>query len=192
MIMKRILFLISLTAILLTGTVYASDRTDTILPDQYLIGAGDVLEISLWKNDDLKKEVMVLPDGTISFPLIGQVTASNRTLAQLTAQIREKIVKYVPDPVLSVSIRSVNSMHIYVIGKVNIPGRFVLNANVTVLQALSMAGGFNPFAQTDDIRIFRQENGETTIYGFDYTKVSRGKQLEDNIPLQRGDVIVVP
>lgn len=182
-----------LLIVLLTGAAHASDQKLHAAPgDAYLIGSGDVLEISLWKNEDLRNEVAVLPDGTISFPLIGEIHASERTLAELKEQIREKIEKYVPDPVLSVSVKSVNSMHIFIIGRVNHPGRFVLNANITVLQALSMAGGFNPFAEKDDIRIFRQENGVTTIHLFNYDKVSRGKHLEENIMLKRGDVIVVP
>jgi polysaccharide export outer membrane protein len=98
----------------------------------------------------------------------------------------------VPDPVLSLEVKQANSMLIYVIGRVNSPGRFVLNSNVNVLQTLAMAGGLNPFAKKDKIKIFRQEGDRTVIFGFSYKEVVDGNNLEENIQLRRGDVIVVP
>jgi polysaccharide export outer membrane protein len=158
----------------------------------YVIGPGDVLDISVWKDETLTKSVVVLPDGKISFPLIGQVVASGKTVAQLKKEIEKKISPYVPDVTLSFEVKQVNSMLIYVIGRVNNPGRFVLNVNVNVLQALSMAGGLNPFAKRDKIKVFRQERDKTHIYFFQYDGVVDGKHLEQNILLKRGDVVVVP
>jgi polysaccharide export outer membrane protein len=158
----------------------------------YLIGPGDVLDISAWKDEALTRSCVVRPDGVISFPLIGEVQAAGKTTSQLKAEIEEKLNRYVPDAVLSVEVKQVNSLIIYVIGKVNSPGRFVLNANIDVLQALATAGGLNIFAKGGWIKIFRQENNKTAIYPFNYDEVVKGKRLEQNISLSRGDVVVVP
>jgi len=160
----------------------------------YLIGPGDMIDISVWKDEALTKSVTVLPDGRISFPLIGEIQAAGRPLAEIKAEVEEKIKPYVPDPTVSVEVKQVNSMLVYVIGRVNslISGRYVLNANVNVLQALAMAGGLNPFAKRDKIRVLRQEGGKTVTFKFNYDDVVEGKHLEQNIVLKRGDVVVVP
>jgi polysaccharide export outer membrane protein len=158
----------------------------------YLLGPGDIIDIAVWKDETLTKSVTVLPDGKLSFPLIGEVKAAGRTVAQLKQEITEKISPYAPDPTVSVEVRQVNSMLVYVIGRVNTPGRFALNTNVNVLQALTMAGGLNPFAKRDKIKIFRQEGEKTTILRFKYDEVVEGTGLEQNIMLRRGDLIVVP
>jgi polysaccharide export outer membrane protein len=160
-------------------------------PD-YLLGPGDVIDIAVWKDETLTKSLVVLPDGKISFPLIGEIRVAGRTIAQLKQEITKKISPYAPDPVISIEVKQVNSMLIYVIGRVNSPGRFSLNTNVNVLQALTMAGGLNAFAKRDKIKIFRQEGQKTTILRFKYDDVVEGTELEQNIVLRRGDVIVVP
>ena len=172
-------------------TGWAADKTEGLPGNNYIIGAGDVLEISVWKNEDLTKLLTVLPDGKISFPLIGEVMAEGKTLAQLKKELENKISRYVPEPVLSVVIQQLNSNMIYVIGKVRNPGRFALNSNIRVLQGLALAGGLNPFAEQNKIRIFREEGGKTLIFHFRYDDVSTGKKLVQNIRLKRGDVIVV-
>ncbi len=158
----------------------------------YLIGAGDVIDISAWKDEALTRSCVVRPDGFISFPLIGEVQAAGRTASQLKTEIEAKLNRFVPEVTLSLEVKQVNSMLIYVIGKVNAPGRFVLNANIDVLQALATAGGLNIYAKGGYIKIFREENNKTTILPFDYDQVVRGKHLEQNISLNRGDVVVVP
>jgi polysaccharide biosynthesis/export protein len=161
-------------------------------PD-YLVGPGDVLDISVWKDEALTRSVTVLPDGKISFPLIGEVRAGGRTIADLKQEVGQKISAYVPDPTLSVEVKQVNSMLVYVIGRVNTPGRFALNTNVNVMQGLAMAGGLNPFAKRDKIKILRQEGGgKPIIFGFSYDDVVDGIRLEQNIMLRRGDLVVVP
>jgi polysaccharide export outer membrane protein len=160
--------------------------------NDYIIGPGDVLEISVWNNEALTKPVTVLPDGKIHFPLIGEVTVGGKTLAVLEKELEQKIGTFVPDPSLSVMVQQVNSMLIYVIGKVNQPGRFVLNANVNVLQVLAMAGGLNAFAKRNKIKIFRETKDKTEIFQFEYDDVTEGKNLEQNIGLKRGDIVVVP
>ena len=117
-------------------------------------------------------------------------------MAEIREEIKQKISVYVPDPTLSVDVRQVNSMIIFVLGRVNNSGRFVVNAKTNVLQGLAMAGGLNPFAKRNDIKVIRQEGGKgagkTQTFAFRYDDVADGKNLEQNIWLQRGDVILVP
>lgn len=160
-------------------------------PD-YQIGPGDLIEIAVWKDEALTKTVNVLPDGKINFPLIGEVTAGGKTVASLKEELTQRLTRYVPDLVLSVEVKQANSMLVYVIGRVNNPGRLVLNTQISVLQALAMAGGFNPYASKNRVKIFRQDNGQTNMLPFHYTDVIEGKRLMENIVLRRGDVIVVP
>lgn len=161
-------------------------------PSKYILGPGDVLEISIWKDTALTKQVVVLPDGTISFPLVGEILASGKSVTQLKKELEEKIKDYVPSPVMSVVVHQVNSMLIYVIGKVNKPGHFPLNTNVTVLQALAMAGGLNPFAKESMIKIIREEQGDKQIISFDYNEIAKKDNLAQNIVLKKGDVVLVP
>jgi polysaccharide export outer membrane protein len=160
--------------------------------DDYIIGPGDLLTISLWRDDALNKEVTVLADGKISFPLVGEVMAAGKTVAELKKEMAEKLTEYVPEPVLSIEVKQPNSMVIYVTGRVNSPNRYPINSNVSVMQALSTAGGLNPFAKKNKIKIFRQEGGKTTVFLFKYDEVVDGKNIEQNISLKRGDVIIVP
>ncbi|MGD0883713.1 MAG: polysaccharide biosynthesis/export family protein [Thermodesulfovibrionales bacterium] len=161
-------------------------------PENYIIGPGDVLDISVWKDESLTRSCIVLPDGFISFPLAGYVTAAGRTASQLKADLEARLTRYVPGVTLSLEVKQVNSLIIYVIGRVNNPGRFILNVDINVLQALSTAGGLNPFANKNKIKIFREGSTETTIYPFEYDQVIEGKRLEQNIYLRRGDVVVIP
>jgi polysaccharide export outer membrane protein len=190
MVSKRVFLFPALILLFLSPPLWAGEAVEE--GGNYLIGPGDVIDISVWKDETLTKSVVVLPDSRISFPLIGEVTAGGKTVAQLKKEIESKLASYVPDITLSLEVRQVNSMLIYVIGRVNAPGRFVLNVNVNVLQALSMAGGLTPFAKRDKIKIFRQEENKTHIFNFQYDSVVEGKNLEQNIMLKRGDVVVVP
>ena len=187
-----IFLIVSMVSLLSHSALATEDGNPAGSGNDYIIGPGDVLDISQWQNETLSKQVVVLPDGNISFPLIGEVLAGGKTVVQLKGELEEKISRFVPDPVLSVIVQQVQSMTIYVIGKVNRPGHFPLNRNVNVLQALSMAGGFNTFAQKGKVKIFRNQDGRNLILPFDYDEVVDGKNIESNITLQRGDVIVVP
>lgn len=177
--------------ILLPYLLYAEASVEEEMK-RYIIGPGDVLDVSVWRDDALTKTVVVLPDGRISFPLIGEISAAGRTIEEIKKEIKEKLSLYVSDPILNLEVKQVNSLIIYVIGRVNNPGRFLLNTNVNVLQALSMAGGLNPFAKKEKIKIFRDEGGKTKIIPFNYDEVVEGKNIEQNITLKRGDVVVVP
>ncbi len=162
------------------------------LPPAYRIGPGDILAITVWKNDNLSRVVPVLPDGRVSLPLLGEITAAGKTVSELQAELTKKWKEYAANPVVTVTVNQVNSFLIYIIGKVNSPGRFQLNSQTSVLQALAMASGLNPFAQGDEIKIFRRRQGKMVIYPFDLDKVEKGVSLNQNILLMPGDVIVVP
>jgi polysaccharide export outer membrane protein len=157
----------------------------------YRLGPEDVLEISVWREEGLKKDVLVRPDGGISFPLIGEVQARDRTVAELRDEIARRLESFIPDPTVSVSLMKVAN-RIYVIGRVNKPGDFPVGRDVDVLQALSMAGGLTPFAAENGIKVVRREGAKQVTMPFEYGRVVRGEKLEQNITLQRGDVVVVP
>lgn len=160
--------------------------------DAYLLGPEDVLEISVWKDTELTKEVIVQPDGYFSFPLVGQILAKGRSVVAIQEELHEKLAPYVPDPTVTVLLHKVQSYSVYVVGKVNRPGRFVLGRKVNVMQALSMAGGLTPFASSGNILILREEGEKQEKIRFDYDEVARGKNLAQNIELKIGDVVVVP
>ena len=160
-------------------------------PD-YRLGPEDVVEVSVWREEGLKKELLVRPDGLISFPLVGEVQAADRTAAEIRQDIETRLGKYLSDPVVSVTVLKVAAQKIYVIGRVNKPGEFVSGRYIDVLQALSMAGGLTPFASPNDIRILRRKNATEQVIPFRYDDVVKGKSLEQNIILKPGDVVVVP
>jgi polysaccharide export outer membrane protein len=161
-------------------------------PDDYLIGPEDVLEISVWKEEGLQKEILVRPDGGISFPLVGDIKAAGKSAAQLQKEIAARLQKYIPDPPVSVSILKIVNNKIYVIGRVNKPGEYLTGRYIDVLQALSMAGGLTPFASENNIKVLRKEGGKEIVFPFEYGKVQAGKALEQNIRLKSGDTVVVP
>lgn len=158
----------------------------------YQIGPEDLLEISVWKEEGLKKEVLVRPDGGLSFPLIGEVQAAGKTAGQLKKEIAQRLEKFIPDPVVSIALLRVVGNKIYVIGKVNKPGEFPAGRYVDVLQALSMAGGLTPFASENGIKVMRKEGGKDIVFQFRYSDVKNGEDLGQNIQLKGGDVVVVP
>jgi polysaccharide export outer membrane protein len=172
--------------------VFAQEKTATAPVVDYVIGPGDVLDISVWKEQALTKLVTVLPDGKISFPLVGSIMAGGKTLDQFSKELEQRLSRFVPDLNLSVLVHQVNSMMVYIIGRVNNPGRFILNSNIDVMQALAMAGGLTPFAEQGNVKIFRETKDGKKIFEFDYDDVAEGKKLKQNIMLKRGDLIVVP
>lgn len=174
-------------------TVAANVFAASIPPEPgYQIGPEDVLEISVWKEEGLRKEVLVRPDGGISFPLVGELSVLGKTPGQLEAEIKEKLDRFIPQPAVSVAVLKVTGNKIYVIGKVQRPGEFVAGRYVDVLQALSMAGGLTPFAAENKIKILRKEEGKDIVLPFEYSKVRNGERLEQNVMLKSGDVVVVP
>jgi polysaccharide export outer membrane protein len=158
----------------------------------YRVGAEDVLDISVWREDALKKEALVRPDGGISYPLVGELDAAGKTVREIRNEITKRLEKFIPEPVVTVSVLKVGSQRVYVIGKVTKPGEFPLGRYVDVLQALSMAGGLTPFANSNDIRVMRRDGERQLMLPFEYIRVVRGEKLEQNVQLRAGDVVVVP
>lgn len=178
--------------LVLIGLCLALLSTKVLAGDKYLLQPGDVLEISVWKEPDLQAEVLVHPDGRISFPLVGSIMAKNRTVQAVNSAISARLEKFIPDPVVTVNLKQMSGNRIYVVGKVLKPGEFLTNRNIDVMQAIGMAGGLNPFAEGDEILILRRVNGVQKSIPFDYDKVVDGDDLTQNIVLEPGDVIVVP
>ncbi len=159
----------------------------------YTVQPGDVLEVNVWKEEGLQQDVLVRPDGGMSFPLVGDFKAKGLSLEQIQEVISERLTKYISDPVVSVSARQLMGHKIFVIGKVNKPDQFHVNRYVDVMQALSLAGGMTPFASVNNILILRRDdNGKEKAIKFRYGDVEDGDDLEQNIILQSGDVVVVP
>lgn len=159
---------------------------------EYLVNAGDKLEISVWREEELQREVLVRPDGAFSFPLAGQLVAKGRTVTEIREELESRLSRFIPDLVTTVTVVAVSGNAIYVIGQVDNPGSFVMNPVLDVMQALSRAGGTTPFAALKDIRILRRESGKQRVFRFNYSAVASGQSLEQNILLQSGDIVVVP
>ncbi len=160
----------------------------------YQLGPEDVLMISVWKDEHLTKEVIVRPDGMISFPLVGDLPAAGHTVEDIRQDLAKRLARYVPNPHVSVAILKLQSYKIYVMGRVNKPGEYLIGHYTDVLQALSLAGGLTPFASENDIKIIRRENADADqrVFFFRYGDVQKGRELKQNILLQRGDVVMVP
>ncbi|MEJ1964411.1 MAG: polysaccharide biosynthesis/export family protein [Gammaproteobacteria bacterium] len=163
------------------------------LKSAYRIQPGDVLTISVWKETDLQTEVLVRPDGGLSFPLAGDQIAEGRTVDELRQVLAERLKKFIPDPVVTVAVRQLGGNRIYVMGKVNRPGEFPFSRALDVMQSLSLAGGTTSFADLNEIRILRrEEDGKQVVIPFRYDEVARGRHLEQNVLLKTGDTVVVP
>jgi polysaccharide export outer membrane protein len=161
-------------------------------PTGYLIQPGDLLEVSVWKEDYLERDILVRPDGGVTFPLAGDVLAAGRTVADVQGQITSQLSRFIPDPVVTVSLKEIRGNKIYVLGQVQKPGAFVMNPRVDIMQALALAGGTTPFANTNDIKILRRSGSRQEVIDFRYSEVEKGRKLGQNIILKSGDIIVVP
>lgn len=174
-----------------TAKAYLEPESQSTSAD-YQVGPEDVLDITVWKEDGLKKEVLVRPDGGISFPLIGEVQAVGKTTGEIQKEITQRLSKFIPRPSVNVALLKTASYKVYVMGRVNKPGEFTLGRRIDVLQALSMAGGLTPFAAASDIRVIRKTNGKDVSFRFDYNAAQKGQDLSKNIELKSGDTVVVP
>ncbi|MEX2480409.1 MAG: polysaccharide biosynthesis/export family protein [Gammaproteobacteria bacterium] len=158
----------------------------------YHIKPGDLLMISVWREEDLQIEALVRPDGKFSFPLVGDVQAAGRSVTEIQDEIIDRIETYIPDAVATVMVRQIEGNKAFVVGKVNRPGPILMTSDTNVMQALSIAGGTAQFAGLKSIVILRGQGGNQTAIPFNYGEVESGKNLQQNITLQAGDVVVVP
>lgn len=170
----------------------ASQQENKAPANNFYVGPGDVLEVSVWNDETLTREVIVRPDGFISFPLIGEVKAEGRTVDEIRQAVEEQMQDYVPDVPVTVMLLSLSSTRVYVIGKVQQPGGFLLNDETRFLQILSLAGGLTTFADRGGIVVIRDHGQEQELIEIDYDEIAKGKDLSQNIILEPGDTIVVP
>jgi polysaccharide export outer membrane protein len=138
------------------------------------------------------KQVVVLPDGMISFPLAGELQAQGRTVSDLQLALKTKLTEYLSDPVVTVSVINVSGNTIHILGKVITPGNFVMSQPLDVIQALSLAGGLSPYAEENNIVVLRRQNGKQEVLPVKYGSIKKGQNLASNILLKSGDVIVIP
>ena len=146
----------------------------------------------VWKETDLQSDVLIRPDGGISFALAGDMQAAGLTTDQLRLELETRVQKLIPDAVVTVSVKAPNGNRVFVIGKVNRPGDFPLLRPIDVLQAISMAGGLTPFASNNRIRVLHREGLRLVSYRFRYNDVAKGRHLEQNVLLNSGDTVIVP
>jgi polysaccharide export outer membrane protein len=188
--MKRMAQLWSI--LVLTGLTGASGLVLAAAPEGYKLQPGDLLQVVVWKETDLQSEVLIRPDGGISFALAGDMQAAGLTTDQLREELETRVRKLVPGAVVTVSVKAPNGNRVFVIGKVNHPGDFPLLRPIDVLQAISMAGGVTPFANTNGIRVLHRDGLRQNSFRFRYGDVANGRHLEQNILLQSGDTVIVP
>jgi polysaccharide biosynthesis/export protein len=198
----------SLTAQTVTGTNSSPEavHTDTAAPDQvtppvvtrphnsnYVIGDDDLLEINVWKEPDLTKQIPVRSDGKISLPLVGEVQAAGRTPVQLEEEITNRLRNFITEPAVTVMVEKINSLKFNVMGEVIKPGSYSLSTNITVVDAIATAGGFRDFAKKKSIYVLHlNTDGTEARLPFNYSAFVKGKNPKQNIRLLPGDTVVVP
>jgi len=175
----------------------ATERPEGVNPaakvgKDYIIGADDVLDVNVWKEQELTRTLQVRPDGKISMPLLGDVQAAGMTPGQLAQNVSERLKKFLTAPQVTVILTQINSQRVYVIGEVTRPGAYPVLPGMTVLQAIYSAGGLTQFANSKKIFVMRNENHIQTKYPFSYKEVLDGRKAEENLAVKAGDTIVVP
>ena len=191
-IQSNLLFFLALFMLVSNTHLFVSPAMAQSGSSPYLIGPEDILNIYIWKEPDLTQEVTVMPDGKISFPLVGEIQAEGRTVMELKQAITEKLQDYVTAPEVAVVVRELRSQRIYTMGKLNSPGPYSLAPGMTVVQALSTAGGFAEWADEKNILVIRREGGKEVQHRFNYKQYISGENLKQNIFLKPNDTIVVP
>jgi polysaccharide export outer membrane protein len=195
----------TLTVTIVLGVVGCAEKkgnyeVDLMAPSEFFLGPEDVLKVTVWKSPDLSGEVTIRPDGTITMPLIGDVPAAGLTAAVLAKRIGDRLTDYVSSPIVTVQAKEINSYFIYVLGEVVRPGKYPLKSYANVVQGISLAGGFGPFASKNKIKVLRNVNTgpegrekkrqiEIPVH---YDDILKGTAVPGNFFLRSGDVIVVP
>lgn len=174
------------------GEYYKGKTTGPQSTESYLIGSGDVLAIDVWREETLSKEVTVRLDGKMSLPLLEDIQAAGLTCEELKDLLEEKYKDFVDVPEVSVTLLKSGSGRVYLVGKVQSPGEYPLEKKMTLLQAISRAGGLGEWADGSNVRLVRTINKVERQFRVDYDAIVSGKDLSQNIILQPGDTIVVP
>ncbi len=200
-IVGRLMSLVALLSILLGPLGCAEEQVsykiDYAAPAEFLLGPEDVLTITVWRNQDLSRDVIVRPDGMVSMPLVGDIPAAGLTANALAKRIAERLTEYMSSPIVSVQLKEVNSYFIYVLGEVQKPGKYPLKSYANVMQGISLAGGFTPFAKRNKIKVLRvTANGANEKHQIEipvhYEDILAGTAATGNFFLRSGDVIAVP
>jgi len=186
------LFLLGSLPALAQGDPRVEENNSTPDPPEYIIQPNDVLEIVVWGEPDISRTVLVRPDGRISLPLVQDLLASELTPVELKEQMENRLQEFIDSPNVTVIVTAIQSYKVYVIGEVQSPGGIVVEKPITVLQALTLAGGFREYSNESEIRIVRTSGREHLVFEFNYQDVIKGKKAEQNITLQSGDVVIVP
>jgi polysaccharide export outer membrane protein len=182
----------ALIAVCVIASVGVAGPVQAQQPPEFRIHAGDELEVAVWKELELTRKVVVRPDGKIGFPLTGEIVAAGRTVASIQAEMTTLLRKYIPEPVVTVTVVGLGGNQVYILGQINKPGAYVMNPQLTVLQALALAGGTTPYAALNDIVVLRGAGAAQKKFSFQYNDVSKGRAREQDILLEGGDVVVVP
>ena len=194
--MKRLQVFLGLFFLLaLPGPGFALSEVteaDNSYYEHYIIYPSDVLEISVYGESELTRTVVVRPDGKISFPLIGDIKVAGHSTREVKEMIDKKVSAFIPEASSTVIVQELRSLRYYVVGEVGKPGMYNVPSRVTVLQAISLAGGLSKFADENSIIIIRGQGKNARRIPFDYGRIRKGKSLEQNILLQRDDVVLVP
>jgi polysaccharide biosynthesis/export protein len=178
---------------MLVLTLWIFCQCGTAYSEDYKIAPSDILEISVYGEDALTKgQLVVRPDGKVSFPLVGDLEVAGYTTAELKDIVEKQTRRYIPEANATVSVTQLGSLQYYIVGKVAKPGMYNVAKPLTVLQLLALAGGPVIFADEGGISIMRNTGPATTKLPFNYEEVKKGKRLEQNVVLERGDVVVVP
>lgn len=189
---------VCLAILSMTGSLSAAAQDDvageagTSDLSPYTVNPGDVLTISVWKEPDLIRQTIIRPDGAFSFPLVGDIQAKGRSVEEIQEIVKQRLERYIPDPVVTITVDQILGHSVYVLGQVNRPGQFIAAGDVDVMQALALAGGTSVFANLDKIKILRRVDERLIAIPFDYSDIEKGKRLQQNILLMPGDVVVVP
>jgi len=187
-----------LLAVWLGLLAFAADAAEEAAPKQapvaqtYLLQPGDILQVSVWREQELQSEVVIRPDGNLSFPLSGEVQAAGRGVDEVRGDLEARLRKFVPEAVVTVAVKVLAGNRVFIVGKVLKAGDFVMGRPIDVMQAIALAGGATPFADLGGIRILRRTAGKLISIPFSYGEVESGRKLEQNILLQGGDTVVVP
>lgn len=187
-----------LVAVWLGFLAFSAGAADLPPPKQapvaqtYLLQPGDILQVSVWREQELQSEVIIRPDGSLSFPLSGDVLAAGRGVDEVRGDLETRLRKFVPEAVVTVAIKALAGNRVFIVGKVLKAGDFVMGRPIDVMQAIALAGGATPFADLGGIRILRRTAGKLISIPFSYGDVESGRKLEQNILLQGGDTVVVP
>ena len=176
---------------------FTNTAKEVVQSTDFLLGPEDVLEITVWRNQDLSRQTVVRPDGMVSMPLIGDVQASGMTATQLAAKIADRLKEFKESPAVSVSVKEVNSYNVFILGEVQKPGKYQLKSHTSVLQAIALAGGFTLYASKNKMQVVTSEaNGDGRPHEIRipvrYDELLSGKGERGNFVLKSGDIVVVP